>query len=200
VNGPPVELRIADSDVPPWHCALIGIAYGRLHVNADRAVTAGTRVIVKFKAVTLVAIVQWCEPKDSGYRLSLSVTAEREKRRREPRLPVQQPAVIMSLSDNTSTADCTLTDVSRSGLRVRLREPLAAGTMVCVETQATIIDGEVRHCQKHHEYHEIGLEITDILTNADSPDGNIGVVEALRWKLAELIVGKRLSIARKFLR
>jgi hypothetical protein len=200
VNGPPVEIRIANSDAPPWHCALVGIAYGRVHVYADRAITAETRVIVKFSAVALEAIVQWCEPKDSGYRVSLSVTAEPEKRRRELRLPIQQPAVIISLSDNTITADCTLTDISRSGFRAHLREPLAVGTMVCVETQATIIVGEVRRCQKHREYHEIGVEITDILTNPDTADGNMGIVEALRWKLAELIVGKRLSVARKLLR
>jgi hypothetical protein len=199
VNGPSVELRIANSDAPAWHCALIGIAYGRVHLYADRAVTAETRVIVKFKAVTLEAIVQWCEPKDSGYRVSVSVTAELENRRREPRLPIQQPAVIMSLSDNTITADCTLTDVSRSGLRAQLREPLAVGAMVCIETEAIIISGEVRRCQQHHEYHEIGVEITDILTNADTPDGNMGVVDGLRWKLAEFIVGKRLSVARKLL-
>lgn len=72
--------------------------------------------------------------------------------------------------------------------------------MLCVETHSTIVVGEIRHSQKFSEHYEIGVEITHILTDTNTPDGNIGIIEALRWKLATLIVGERLAVARKFLR
>ncbi|MGA2711747.1 MAG: PilZ domain-containing protein, partial [Bryobacteraceae bacterium] len=164
------------------------------------ALASETRVFVKFKKVTLEAIVQYSNPKDAGYRLCLSVTGEPERRRREPRLPVHQPATITSLCDGAIVFEGTLTDLSRSGLRAQIREPLMVGTIVCVETQTTIVVGEIRHCGERDGHYEIGVEITDILTDTILPDDKTGIIEDLRWKLATLIVGERLTIARKFLR
>lgn len=201
MSGPQVELRIGHKNgEAAQRCALVGIEYGRIHLHTERIVASETRVFVKFKKVTLEAIVQYSKPKDVGYGVCLSVTGEPERRRREPRLPIHQHATITSLCDGSVVLDGTLTDLSRSGFRAQLREPVMVGTMVYAETHTTIVVGEVRHCEERPGHCEIGVEITDILTDTSTPGDKTGIIETLRWKLATLIVGERLTIARKFLR
>jgi hypothetical protein len=184
-------------------CTLMGMAQGRIHLDADRPIGPETRVMLKFARVTFEAIVEYSTLKSGKYRVCASVTAEAEKRRREPRLPIHQHATITALAENaqnTMSIPCILTDLSRSGMRAQISEPLISGTMVCVETDTTLVAGEVRHCQRRPGYHEIGVEITDIITDAKQGEKEEGFVKNLRWKLAALIVGEELTFARRFLR
>ena len=194
-----IELRKAYLDEPPMRCVLLGLGQGRLHLAASKPVDPDVRIVVTFQRVTLEAIVEYSRPKDREYRICASVTTEIEQRRKEPRLPIHQEATI-SLLDNGRVLDSVLTDISRSGARVRLNETLKVGTTVCIETNTTMLAGEVRYCRKVENQFEAGIETTDIVTSQQAPEHKGGFMEELRWKLAAFIVGERLNIAKKFLR
>jgi len=53
-------------------------------------------------------------------------------------------------------------DVSRSGMHLKLREPLEPGTWVQIETNTIVATGEVRHCRKDGEQYSLGVLLDEV--------------------------------------
>ena len=94
-------------------------------------------------------------PSESGPRSS---TATHE-RRGETRWPSTEPA-ILTLRTVKREVEVRLVDLSESGLRIRLMEPVSVGEAVRVEFRNLEAFGEVRWCkQPHQPYYDAGIEI-----------------------------------------
>ena len=84
----------------------------------------------------------------------------RFERRRHVRIGVEQPGKIHLLSGPVqSQTEGTVTEISQGGLRVRLAQFLAPGTLLQVRTTDAIYMGEVRHCQPFDEQHVAGVRV-----------------------------------------
>jgi len=57
-------------------------------------------------------------------------------------------------------------DVSKSGLRLKLRAPLALGTLVQIELNSLVATGAVRHCRKDGDEYSMGIQL-DAVVNKD---------------------------------
>jgi hypothetical protein len=70
------------------------------------------------------------------------------ERRIEPRLKANQPVIVSSfgLMQMPPSVGCTL-DMSGSGLRLRLPNPIPCGSPVKVESEHMVMLGEVSRCQ-----------------------------------------------------
>ncbi len=83
--------------------------------------------------------------------------------RREPRLDVSGPARVTILGDARREISGRAVNISRSGLRLILKEPVPAGTLLMVEWEDSEVLGEICYCQEHGEGYAVGLEIEHAL-------------------------------------
>lgn len=84
------------------------------------------------------------------------------ERRREARYPCNEPAEVRNLSVDGSRIPATLTDVSRSGMRVEVGVPLMKGVQVeVILRQQDGIVGRVRHCRQIGARYQVGILILD---------------------------------------
>ena len=94
------------------------------------------------------------------------VFAARDKveRRRGARYFCHDPVQIRILSGDASRilAPATILDVSRSGLRLEIADPLAKGMEIEIMSQEVIIFGEVRHCRSAGDTFHAGVSIEDV--------------------------------------
>ena len=80
------------------------------------------------------------------------------ERRREPRLRANQPVIVSSfgLLPMPPLAGLTM-DMSGSGLRLRLPNPIPCGSPVKVETRQMVMLGEVNRCQYDSDSYIVSL-------------------------------------------
>jgi hypothetical protein len=113
------------------------------------------------------------------------------ERRREPRYPTSDAADVMVLAEPSWHLEGRVMDVSRSGLRVAVRSPLAQDTPVKITfRRPAVILGEVRHCQRARDVFHLGIEIREVLI---SPNRHVDDDE-----LALYVSGKGLTEAEFF--
>jgi hypothetical protein len=82
------------------------------------------------------------------------------ERRRETRWPTDEAAVLVRLNPG-EVVEAQMVDVSSAGLRVRLRDPLAAGEPVRVEFRGKVWFGDVRWLRRlEADLFEAGVAIS----------------------------------------
>jgi len=93
-----------------------------------------------------------------------SVLSSGHERCKEQRLGVTEAAQVKILQPPEFTAvECEATDVSSSGLRLRVPRAIFRGTSVEVKVEGAAIFGTVRHCQRNNEDgFDVGLEIDQV--------------------------------------
>ena len=197
VSGPAVLLQLTGTSSPPQSCILLGIEHGKMHVRTDKWIEPASQVTAEFARVAISGEIEYCTRKDNWYRACIAMDRGADDGRRDPRLPVTLSGKVITLSDNGSdSVDGKIHDLSVSGMLVELSHLAEVGSMIFVETDSTLVIGEVRHCHDGRNGHfEVGVEITDILPDIKLQQSSPGVVKRIRRKLAEAILGQQIATA-----
>lgn len=168
-----------------------------MHIRANEWIEPASRVSAILGRVTISGEVVYCTRKDTWYRACIALNSENEGRR-EPRLPVQLPGAVIALSgEGERSVPGVVVDVSLSGLRLRIPQSVDSGTMIFVEMASTLVVGEVRHCIGKNGHFEVGIEITDVLSDIKSRQDSRGTLRGIRRKLAEVILGEPITPTRQ---
>lgn len=169
-------------------CNLLGIDRSRIHLSARQWVKPGTGAVLKFERIAVAGEVGYCDRREDEYRTCFIVGNSR----RAPRIPVNESGSITILGDaETSSAECTLTEMSRFGLSIDTRTTAKLGDMVCVQTDSILVTGEVRNQTPNGDgTWRMGVEISDML----SDDAAIRRHRTLRHRLAELVLGRPIGM------
>jgi hypothetical protein len=173
-------------------CALLGIQQGEIHIGTEHFYQTPSPVVVSFQRINITGDIVYCRPKESGYRTCIVPTGGYSGRS-EPRFPIDEPATLIALPDGGDiwSTSCRLTDFSRSGLGLTIAEEVSVGTMACVEANSSLVVGRVRFSKITDEgIFRVGMELTDILIDHVPLTSNWVIVERLRHKFAEFILGR----------
>ena len=91
-----------------------------------------------------------------------TVGAARDERRRQPRMPTDDPASIQIITPlSLERMDVRILDVSRNGLKIRTPKLLTTGAILQVRLRDLLIIGEVRYCVQTPDGFYAGLYIQD---------------------------------------
>ncbi|HWF08118.1 MAG TPA: hypothetical protein VG297_06630 [Bryobacteraceae bacterium] len=164
-TGPGIEVEVVlAGKAVRFQCQLIGIARGRAHLQSPRWLESGTELTAHLKLISIPAGVLYCHQKSPGYRICLSIGAESQ--RSEPRFPVDFPAwgTVFIGSNEPRTFDAVVTDISPSGIGLRMPIACPEDAMICVETDVYVVAGEIKHCVKEpgRETFHAGVRVFDV--------------------------------------
>lgn len=124
-----------------------------------------------------------------GAALAKIIDTDAFERRREARYPTQDPAELEIVPGPSEPIYGTVIDVSRSGLRIAVRQRIGRGQQVMVKLHRNVIFGEVRYCRAHPGGFFIGLLIQHLVNPPDKEDHHIG-----EDPLSLYAVGKGLTV------
>lgn len=185
-----IPVHISGQDVADTPCELVGIDAGILYVRSERQIAESTSILVALDQVQLSGAVAACQPHENDWVISIALSSC--KRRLAERIPHGQESVVAVIEcGRADLRPCTIIDASPYGVGLRLSFPLAVGTRVCVETDANMIFGEVRHCHPKYDGKFIaGILIIDVVPDVRTESPFAVALNNLRWKLARSIRGK----------
>ena len=188
--GPAVTLFSMIPDIPPHSCVMLGLAEGKLHVRSTQWIEPSSRIRAQFEHHSFSGEVQYCTRKESWFRVCIDLMAEEQ--RREPRISLRQTGHVTTLSNaGPLSAPGMLLDLSIAGMRIELPHEVEPGTMMYIETEATLIAGEVRHCRKGSEgKFEAGVVVTDVLPAIQLGSATPGMIKSICRKLGRAISGE----------
>jgi len=95
------------------------------------------------------------------------------ERRSEARYPTHDPAELELLPQPGGTIYGTVLDVSRSGMRMALRQRIDRGAQVKVKLNGNVVFGEVRYCRAVSGGFHAGLRIQDVVYPPGHPHQHI---------------------------
>jgi PilZ domain len=121
--------------------------------------------------------------------LARELEAQNAERRREARYPTQDPVELEVLSDPGEPIYGTVLDVSRSGLRIAVRQRIDRGEQLKVKLHRNVIVGEVRYCRSVPSGFHVGVKIRDLVRPPHTQDEHIADDQ-----LSIYAVGKGLSV------
>lgn len=122
--------------------------------------------------------------------LAREIDAHAAERRREARYPTEDPAEVEVLPGPNEPAYGTVIDVSRSGLRVALRQRIGRGEQVMIKLHHNVIFGEVRYCRAVPTGFQVGVKIKDLVRPSGKRNEHIA-----EDPLSLYAVGKGLAVA-----
>lgn len=174
----------------------MGIDAGTVFVRSDRQIRESTPVVVSFDHIRLSGVVAACQPDGEEWLISIGLGACR--RRLEARVPVGERSVIGIVErEGTRVVHGTVIDQSASGLGILVDRPLATGARVCVETESSMVFGEVRYCRPGADGHFVaGVLIVQVAPDLGSQNAFSVMLNNLRWKLASSIRGQEVPAYR----
>jgi hypothetical protein len=91
---------------------------------------------------------------------------ESPERRLDPRAPLDEPASVKILHPVVTSGDRLegrAVNLSRSGLKLRIPEPMLPGTMVQVRFMDRIALGEIRYCIPTGQDFYVGVRFQDVM-------------------------------------
>ena len=93
----------------------------------------------------------------------LSGTLYAPRRRREERLPMNEPCSLHVLHPPADTrTKVRMLDISKDGFRLRVPEHLDPGTLIQVGLPNILVLGRVRYCRKVDTQFDVGIQIDDV--------------------------------------
>jgi hypothetical protein len=166
-----VAVALAGSDRPKFNCTLLRIGNGQLHLQSDRWIEPGRRIAARFDHITVKGDVIYCKWRnEGGYLICVDVAMESTQMRREPRFPIEIPGTVILIGDRgTSVVNGIITDISTSGLGLRIPSEAQVSSTICVETAKLLVAGEVRHCSTVTGGFSIGILLTDVFADQTQP-------------------------------
>jgi len=162
-----IFLRVNNGEKRSFPCTLHAIAKGQFHLRSKYYFNEGLNVIVSFGYVEISGVVLSSFRQETSTLLCVAPT--NAELRAEPRFPINQAGRLIAPKDGgTVLLPCVLADISRTGMGVRVGCAVDAGQTAYLETEATLVIGEVRHCVESGRAGEFraGLRITDIVAGA----------------------------------
>ena len=160
---PLVTLRLAGDHANPPRCTLRGLFRGQLHVVSPRPILPSTDLTICFEEATIAGTVQYSRSRNNGYLICISVAAPQG--RSDPRLPVNQTCLLTAFDrERCVTVEAVITDISASGMGIRMSRRIDIGTMVCVQAGDFVAGGHLLHWRRLDDgQFAAGVEITDML-------------------------------------
>jgi hypothetical protein len=185
-----IPVHISGTTVPDCSCALVGIEAGVLYVRSDRQMSESSPIVVSFDHVQLSGVVAGCQPDEDAWMISVALSSC--KRRLEERIPHgEESAVGVLEKGQTTMRQCTIIDTSSFGMGLRLAFPIEMGSRVCIETNASMVFGEIRYCHSRPDgLFTAGVMIVDVAPDVRTQNQFSVMLNNLRWKLASTIRGK----------
>ena len=205
LSAPPARARLSDCGINgdnlpaivlethagrKLSCRLLGISSGELHATSDLPVAESTKVLIRLSQIELEGQIKYCVAKKDGYRVAVDLNGSGGERA-EPRFPMTDSCVAVSLDRPTARLEGNLADYSRSGLGAKLNGRCGIGEMILFQARNLIIVGEVRHCSRDGEAFSIGLSVTDILADRHKTISLRGWFHC-RHKIAEWVLGRQI--------
>ena len=83
--------------------------------------------------------------------------------RRQPRFTVNQLVSVIVLTGQEHHLDGQILNVSQSGLRLLVGQPVASGTAIKIEYEDTLLLGEAVYCYPAGDQFAVGLELQQAL-------------------------------------
>ena len=164
------HVAVAFDDRPEFDCILLRIGDGQLHLQSDRWVEPDRQIVARFDHITIKGFVAYCKRRSGDYLMCIDVATERTSARREPRFPVDMPGTVILIGDRgTSIMRGSITDISSSGLRLRIPSEAQVSSTVCVETAKLLVVGEIRYCRLEPNGFSAGVLLTDVFPDQAQP-------------------------------
>ena len=83
------------------------------------------------------------------------------ERRKEPRLRIKQPVIVTLLeAESRRLIEAYVTDISGSGVQLRVPLPLPCGATIEIEGGDTLILGEVCRCEPVEGAYAVGVQVS----------------------------------------
>ena len=191
-----IPVHISGTTVPDCVCVLAGIEAGVLYVRSERQMPEDSPIVVSFDHVQLSGVVAGCQPDGAGWMIPVALSSC--KRRLEERIPYGEEGTIGVVDGGvTAPRRCTIIDTSSFGMGLRLAFPVDTGSRVCIETNSTMVFGEIRYCHQRPEGEFVaGVLIVDVVPDARTQNQFSVMLNNLRWKLASSIRGREIPVYR----
>ena len=174
---PEVLVAVSGAQTEIYTCKLRGLNNGTLHVFSAKPITKLADVTVTFGAVMIRGTVIYSRPKNRDFLICIAFSAGPGKSgRHEPRVPAAQRCSLVALEEKGSVQlDAMITDISYSGVGVRMSRPIKIGTMICIQTGDFVAAGQVLHWHRIGEgQFSAGIHLTDILWGESGPAASSG--------------------------
>lgn len=158
------ELTLEDRSDNSWPCLVWSVAPGYVRVTMAVSIPGDAKVTVRFHGGRFTGSVAHCVADDDRFRVGIRLTRENgEGNRRDPRFPVHSLGLLTLVgSASIVREEIEITDVSATGLGVRIRSALEPGGVVMIELQAGAAFGEVRHCEPESGgWSRVGIALGD---------------------------------------
>lgn len=131
------------------------------------------------------------KPAASGAIGPTSKSSHLPERRREPRYPTKDPAIVDVPYERVTGLSAVVVDVSRSGLRLELKQSIARGMQVKITLSPQLaINGEVRYCRRFSAGFHAGILVHEAALPISGSDQHITEDE-----LGFYLVGRGLSVS-----
>ena len=91
----------------------------------------------------------------------------RVERRREPRFEAQKRIILTLLGESNTTLPAMTVDMSGNGMAFVVNRAIPLGALVKVESDDSLILGEICHCSPQSNGFLVGLEIKQWLGNLE---------------------------------
>ena len=183
-----------------YRCVLVGIEHGNVLLESEKWIEPSSDVVLTFDRITLKGTVRYCNTKHNRHSVSVAVAdSGSPEGRATPRFPMDEPGTLIALGDaGTAIYKCRLTDFSRSGLGLKSESEVQVDSMVCIETSSIMVAGKVRRCTPNGDgSFQVGVAVTDILSDRGTERGSVWSIAGLRLRLAEFILGRPIEAARR---
>ena len=144
-----VPVRIAMAEDPGYTISgKIWSASERfLRIMVRRPIAIGQHIQLSIDQCIVKGEVVFCQLCPEGHNVGVQLL-DRDSVRREPRFPLDVPAVLTVVGSGGPTDEpVQLADVSASGVGLFSGRPVQVGACVEISLELGIIFGEVRHCR-----------------------------------------------------
>lgn len=190
-NGPSgirIRLELPDTKSEAISGRLVGIHHGQLHLTTESWAQPGAKALLRFGRIAVIGRIDYCRARDGMFRTSFAM----EDTRSAPRFPIDERGVLTILDGEAdSSHECTLSDISLSGVAIDSPVRISPGCMICVQTDRILVVGEVRHSHpKPGAGFRLGVAVTDVVRSSIPAPA-----KRFRRYLAELIFGEPISKA-----
>ena len=170
---------------------IVGMDAGLLFLRSDRRIPESSSIEISFPQVKISGVVENCRRVEADWVISVAMTPGR---RRLERMPVGEDTTLAVIENGAATLRrARIVDASGSGMGIRVPRPLTVGLRVCVETQATLVFGEVRYC-RHEQKNSFaaGISILEVVPDVRTQSSFSLMLANLRRK-----VGSRLGVRQR---
>jgi hypothetical protein len=163
----PVELDLRENSGELVHAHLLQVNTGFFQLTSPVFLQSNTIIDIIFDRKPLEVEIIFCKADGhDGYAVGARLLASPEgEARREPRIPIEINARFTT-SDLGGFLPAKLTDISRSGLGLKIPKSIPVGSGAIVEIPTGIAFGEVRHCsQQGSDCWRVGLSLDEFVAH-----------------------------------